>query len=313
MVRSRIVSSDMNGTFTGPTGRAGHTMSHMIAVHAGEDAFKQAKAVFDRQTSGELGERAMEIAFGNAALHYKGMTLRRAIEYAIEIDSQPVDSTTRIKYVAGFWDFLAALSEEDRKFLINSTGYDVTVNAVQEQAKLRLRSKNPILDFSIGNHLLFDERGSEEAPPKPGLVVLPYRELISRKNEMETLVRDYFERPDGSEDHIFDMIVASGNIHLGLPKEDAKATAFLAYVQEFHPDVKVAELAHIGDTMGDVGGILGVARAGGKGIAFNYNKPLEGALCVAMAKEPALGSRIYFVDPKGTNSNFMNVLPVLEK
>src|SRR3989344_1810250 len=209
MFRTRLVSSDMNGTFTGPTGRLGHTMSHMIAVHAGEEAFKAAKEVFDCQTSGEA---TMQEAFGNAAPHYKGMTLREAVEYAIEDPSEPLEGARHIKYVAGFWELQGALSERGMEFLVNSTGYDVTVYAVQEQARKKLSDKNPIVDFTIGNHLLFDDKYSEAAKSaEPGLVALPFPELFGRQTTLRQMVELYFRNPAAPQHHhAFDEMVSTG-------------------------------------------------------------------------------------------------------
>jgi hypothetical protein len=62
--------------------------------------------------------------------------------------------------------------------------------------------------------------------------------------------------------------------------------------------------------MGDSLGILGVARAGGLGIAFNYNRALEEFLRGEGRSELDAG-RILLVDAKSPRANLQSVLPLL--
>lgn len=317
----KIVSSDMNGTFTGGSkpvvigGKeqvlAEHTMSHMILNHAGEQAFLQAKEVFGRQTSGKA---TMQEAFGNAAPYYAEMPLRKAIEYAIPANAEDV---RHVKFIQGFWDFLGSLADKGMQFLVNSTGYDVTAYVVQEQARQLLQDRNPVMPYSIGNHLLFATK-EEAAKAQKGLVTLNLEELSLRQNMLRELVGKYFtDVQTAQNDPIFDQWVATGQLHIGLPSEAAKAELLFAYLQTARPDVKPEEVAHIGDTYGDSGGIIGVAKAGGIGIAFNYNDPLKDAIYKEVradidSGDTNLADRIFFVDTKGPNSDMRRLNPVLE-
>ena len=65
----------------------------------------------------------------------------------------------------------------------------------------------------------------------------------------------------------------------------------------------------MGDIRGDSGGILGVAQAGGVGIAFNYNEALEDFL---KERGSSALERIHFVDKKGLRSNLTKIIPILE-
>ena len=76
------------------------------------------------------------------------------------------------------------------------------------------------------------------------------------------------------------------------------------------PWLRPNEIAHMGDTMGDSGGIVGIAEVGGIGVAFNYNDALKQFLEITMTTK-SISGRIYVVDPKGDSSNLTRVLPIL--
>jgi hypothetical protein len=69
-------------------------------------------------------------------------------------------------------------------------------------------------------------------------------------------------------------------------------------------------IAHIGDTMGDSGGICEVARHGGIGIAFNYNDALRAYLEGILKTEPISG-KILLISPKSVTSDIRSLLPIL--
>src|SRR3989344_6331454 len=136
---TKLVSSDLNGTLVHQ-----HTMSDMIRLYCGEEKFRQADAVFKRQTSGTA---TMEEAFANAGPLTKGLTLRQAIEY----------TQHEMKYVNGFAEFLDALHQRNIPFVINSTGYSVTIHAIRALAG---RDK---IHGQIGNTLEFGIDGDAKA------------------------------------------------------------------------------------------------------------------------------------------------------
>ncbi|MEK6869650.1 MAG: hypothetical protein AABX74_05440 [Nanoarchaeota archaeon] len=63
--------------------------------------------------------------------------------------------------------------------------------------------------------------------------------------------------------------------------------------------------------MGDSGGILGVAKLGGLGIAFNYNQELENFLKEKIENEDIKG-KIVFIDKKSKNSDLINIIPYIK-
>lgn len=267
--RISVVSSDLNGTLVHQ-----HTMSDMIRLYLGEEKFQKANAVFKRQTSGKA---SMEEAFSTAGPLTRGLTLRQAIGYTQE----------HMKYVNGFSDFVNHLSQRDIPFVINSTGYSVTIYAIREKVEDKIHGQ-------IGNRLVF----GTDADPRQAL----------RENELEAHVRKFFTDP---QQPVYDRLQATGEIELGIQDEAAKVILINEYCARHFPNVKPNEIVHIGDTMGDSGGIIGIAKQGGIGIAFNYNEALEDFLRTEIAKEDVFG-RVSFVDKKSKTSDLRNVTAVLK-
>ncbi|MAE42242.1 hypothetical protein CMO93_00600 [Candidatus Woesearchaeota archaeon] len=273
MYETRLISADLNGTLVHQ-----HTMSDMIRIYKGEDAFKEAKAIFEKQTSGTA---TMEKAFQVSGPLTRGLTLRQAIEY----------TKTHMKYLRGFNKLIDFLYDNKFPLIINSTGYSVTFYAIREQV-----GNNKISGF-IGNILRFGNHGEPNA-------------TISEE-ELEKKAKSYFFDSEAVDDRSYDEIQATGVIDLGIPDEEAKASLLQAYAKKHFPELKSNQLIHIGDTMGDSGGILGVAKAGGIGIAFNYNEALEVYLKKKLEEEKITG-KVFFIDKKEDSADLTHVIPVLE-
>ncbi len=272
MPRVKLVSSDLNGTLVYQ-----HTMSDMIRLYIGQPQYEKADEVFKWQTSGTA---SMEEAFQNAGPLTRGLTLRQAITYTQQ----------QMKYVAGFTEFVDTLAQHNLPLVINSTGYSVTIYAIREQIG------PDKIHGHIGNFLRF------------GLHAAPNETL--REDELERMVKEYFADPEAHTGAVYDQIRATGIIDLGIVDEAAKATLIQEYVKRHFPTLQAREIAHMGDTMGDSGGIIGIAEVGGIGIAFNYNDALKEFLNKKIKTHPPPGE-IYFVDPKSDSSNVTDVLPVL--
>lgn len=273
MPKIKLLSSDLNGTLVHQ-----HTMSDMIRLYIGERQYRQADEAFKRQASGTA---SMEEAFQNAGPLTKGLTLREAIEYTIE----------HMRYVDGFHEFAGALAKHGIPLVINSTGYSVTIYAIRAQMG------PDKIHGHIGNFLRF------------GIDADPNKTLS--EEELEKKVREYFISPESRSNPIYDQAQATGAIDLGIVNEEAKAKLIQEYARKHFRSVRPSEIAHMGDTMGDSSGIIGIAKAGGVGIAFNYNVALKQHLNDAIRKSPELAGRIYFVDPKSKSSNLTRVLPIL--
>lgn len=272
---TKIVSSDLNGTLVHQ-----HTMSDMIRLYIGQEQFEKANTVFKRQTAGKA---SMDEAFENAGPLTKGLTLRQAIEY----------TKHHMKFVDGFHEFKDELHDRGIPFVINSTGYSVTIAAIRAQVG------QDKIHGSIGNQLIFGEDGD----PQSAL----------RDDELTSLVHNYIHlrhpHKEKFDEEPYDRIKAVGRVELGLVNEDAKAELLVKYATEHFPQIKPEEMLHMGDTMGDSGGIYGVANIGGIGVAFNYNGALETFLKGKMATESDL--EIHLVDAKSQDSNLRNVIPLL--
>lgn len=63
--------------------------------------------------------------------------------------------------------------------------------------------------------------------------------------------------------------------------------------------------------MGDSGGIVGVAKAGGMGVAFNYNQPLKDFVEKEISKNQNIRERILFIDQKSEDSDLRHIIPYL--
>ena len=195
-----------------------------------------------------------------------------------------------MKYLNGFHEFIDNLYQKEIPFVINSTGYGVTI------ATIRAQIGKDKIHGSIGNELIFGIDGDSQ------------QELTTE--ELEKKVFAYFVNPNTHDDHTYDGIKAIGRVELGIPDENAKATLLQTYAKKHFPEIKPEQMFHMGDTMGDSGGIYGVAEAGGLGVAFNYNSALEVFLKEKISLQPELRERIHLIDRKGKDSDLRNVLDI---
>ena len=280
---TKLVSSDLNGTLVHQ-----HTMSDMIRLYIGQEQFEKANSVFKKQTAGTA---SMEEAFENAGPLTKGLTLRQAIEY----------TQHHMKFVDGWHEFKETLHEKGIPFVINSTGYSVTISAIKYQHGFDGVGFKKI-HGSIGNQLIFGEDGDSQS--------------ALQDDELDHLVYNFIhnrhpENRESFDEEAYDRIKAVGKVELGLVNEDAKAELLEKYAAEHFPDIQPEEMLHMGDTMGDSGGIYGTANFGGVGVAFNYNGALEQFLQAKIAAQPELAERTHFIDPKSKTSDLRNVLQVI--
>ena len=250
-----------------------HTMMDMIRVGFPDEPerYKRAKEAFTQQTSGNL---SMEAAFGIAGPLTKGLRLRTAIDYAL----------TEMRFVDGFEDFIKKLHQNHILFVINSTGYSITNEVI------KVVYGPQFFHDVICNRLIFGYDSSR----------------IVEEKEISELVAGYISGEKDSR--IYDKISAVGTVKLGIRDENDKAQLIFEIADQL--GISRASIVHIGDTMGDSGGIYEVARHGGIGIAFNYNEALKTYLEEKLKAGDVFG-KIFMVSPKSTTSDIRNLLLLL--
>lgn len=273
MKKIKLVSSDLNGTLVHQ-----HTMGDMIKIYRDAKSFQKAESVFAKQSAGKA---TMNEAFRVAGPLTKGITLRQAIEY----------TKKHMKYVSGFKDFLNFLYKSKIKLVINSTGYSVTYYSILEQT-----GRRKVHGF-IGNFLQFGANRD-------------YKKPISER-ELREKIREYFSNNKIKNDKAYDILQATEKVILGINDEKEKFSLIRRYIKNHFSNIKINEVAHIGDTMGDSEGIWLTAKAGGTGIAFNYNKELEAYLRAKLKKESIEGE-IIFIDKKSSSSDLTHIIPFIE-
>jgi len=273
MKKIKLVFSDLNGTLVRQL-----TMSDILRVYKDKKAFKEADNIFKKQTKGII---TMEEAFEIAGTLTKGLTLRQAIEY----------TTKHMVYINGFDEFLDFLNIHKIPLVINSTGYSVTFYSIQCQ-----RSNDKIHGF-IGNFLEFGFDG--------------HNKKIISENELRVKIKDYFLNKDARPNRYYDEVKATGKIKLGIKNENEKFSLIRLYIKNHFPNIKINEVAHIGDTMGDSEGIRLTAKAGGTGIAFNYNKELKKYLKSKLEKENIKG-RIFFINRRSNSPNLTHLISIIK-
>lgn len=253
-----------------------HTMMDMIRIgFPGEpERYEQAKTIFNRQTAGLA---SMKEAFAVAGPLTKGLSLRSAIEYALG----------EMRYLNGFGEFVSELHRLGILFAINSTGYSVTIETIKS---LFGHEK---IGAAICNRLVFGWLGNPDS--RIG------------ESELAELVKDYVS--DGNRGPDYDEILAVGEVELGIRDENDKADLIFEIADR--KGIPRKSVAHMGDTMGDSGGITGVAQKGGLGIAFNYNEAL-GRYLEDVMESMEFSGKIILADPKGEQSDLRRVLRIME-
>nr|HID58403.1 hypothetical protein [Desulfobacterales bacterium] len=272
MGRIRLVSSDLNGTLVHQ-----HTMKDMIRLYFPDEPerYEKANSAFKKQTEGHL---SMKEVFAIAGPLTRGITLRQAIMYAIN----------EMRYVNGFKTLIDTLAKANIFFVINSTGYTITIEVI------RAVYGSDKIYGAICNNLIFGRYG------RPEWRISDF--------ELTLLINEYIWNPEKRREKIYDLVRATGEIELGIADEHAKAELIFAKAKKL--GIEPDQVAHIGDTMGDSMGLYGVAKKGGLGVAFNYNDALEEFLIKRLEDEYIPG-RIIFIDKKGEDSNLEKVLPYL--
>ena len=270
----KLISSDLNGTLVHQ-----HTMSDLIRLYGQPENFTRAKNLFDDRLAGKI--TVSKLLNGLAPLS-KGITLRNAIEY-VEND---------LEFIKGFDKYIEYLENRNIPLVINSTGYSVTMYTIREIYGQRY------FDHFICNKLEFGWNADQNRAVDD--------------DELEELIEAYFRDKKHRKFGSYDDIRATGRVRLTISEESAKTGLLLKYLTVKYPGITLDQVVHIGDTMGDSHAIVDIARAGGIGIAFNYNEPLEKHLIEVINTRPLLGT-ILMIDEKGGAPDLNRVIKTLAK
>ncbi len=232
-----------------------------------------ARRAFALQADGKL---SLEETLRTAGEQTRGLPLQSAII-----------SLGRMRFVDGFAEFVAYLQDRRLATAIVTTAYSVTLYA--------MRYRHPENRFfTASNQLVFASEEGGEIP----------------EEDLERAVRLYFENPAMQNDRFFRTSTATGEVRVHIREEGDKARIAMAMGETL--GIPPSRTIVMGDTMGDSLGILALAKAGGLGIAFNYNRSLETFLRSEAEREIEEG-RIVLIDPKGPRSDLRHVIPFLER
>ncbi len=270
----KLFSSDFNGTLVKQ-----HTMSDLIRAFGSKENAVSASELFQRRLAGKIGVKDLLAGLGPLT---RGITLRQAIEY-VEKEITPVK---------GFKKFLEFLRLRDIPLLINSTGYSVTMFALRE-----LYGREHFAGF-ICNRLEFGWEGN----PEKGL----------EDDEIEDMVEAYFKERKFRKYDSYDQVQATGRVYLNIAEESAKTGHLKEFLRVNYPDIALHEVAHMGDTMGDSRAIVEVAKAGGLGLAFNYNEALEDHLTNIIKHKPLRGA-IFLTAAKSDAADLRIIIDLLKR
>ncbi len=254
-----LFSSDFNGTLVHQ-----HSMSDLIRLYGTAENYGKAKRLFDNRIAGKIGVADLLNGLGPLS---KGITLRQAIQ---QVEKE-------LTFVDGFEKFLDFLHNEKVPLVLNSTGYSVTMYALREIYGRKY------FDEFICNRLEF------------GWNADPDRAI--EDEELEEMVEAYFRAKKYRSFDSYDNVRATGRVRLAISEESSKTEHLRNYLAARHPDITLDRVVHLGDTMGDSRIIVDIARAGGIGIAFNYNEPLEKYLVKTINRKKLLGT-ILLLEPK---------------
>jgi hypothetical protein len=181
--------------------------------------------------------------------------------------------------------FIRTLHQQNIFFVINSTGYGITMEVIKA-----VYGPQYFYDV-ICNRLVFENHGK-----------------IVEEAELSGWVKNYVQ--GDRRNSIYDDILAAGTVEFGIRNENEKARLLFEMADRLN--IPRTAVVHIGDTMGDSGGICEVARNGGMGIAFNYNEALRTYIEEVLRNERISG-KLLMISPKSESSDIRDILRYLTK
>jgi len=252
-----------------------HTPSELI--RAGfplqPERYEQAFDLYQRESTGNVKPEEALLQYATLA---RGLTLRRAIEYA----------TFKMRFINGFDTFIEMLYQKNVPLLLVSSSFSIITEAIRQlYGPDRFQAV-------LANSLAF---GLEKDP-----------EAVISEEKLIALVQRYFHR---ARDHqAYDKIAATGECK-AINTNLLQKTSFisdLAVGQNVHSQA----VNYVCSNLKDRETLLAVARSGGRVIAFNFEESLE-AIIQECAKNNPAGNTIQFTTPKSRRANLRSVFEIL--
>ena len=252
-----------------------HTPSELIRTGfpLQPERYEQALDLYQRESCGNV--KPEEALLQYAALA-RGLTLRRAIEYA----------TFKMRFINGFDTFIEMLYQKNIPLLLVSSSFSIITEAVRQ-----LYGPDRFQAI-LANSLVFGLEKESET-------------VISEK-KLTTLVQRYFHR---DRDHqAYDKIAATGECN-AINTHSLQKASFIAEMAA-GLNIPFKAVNYVCSNPKDGETLLAVARSGGKVIAFNFEESLE-AMSQECAKNSPAGNTIQFATPKSRRANLRSVFEIL--
>jgi len=302
MPKYKLAVFDVNGVLTPE-----HTVVELAKLVGSTkkerfDNYSLVEKIIEKHTS---GQKSLAETFDKLAGRFEGLTLEDMVRHS-----------ARFKLMPGIHEMAATLIENKLKLAIITTGFDVTVQglndrvlkhitgSLQRRRYSRVKLPYPNVFHPVEcNHLTFTADGRH----------IPSQEVLRAINR-------------GTEKYRREL-VCDGKIDLLVPENKTKGDR-IAEVAQMHR-VPLKQVVAVGDSMGDKDMIEKVAMAGGLGLAFNANEPLrefaEGKNPAAMMQACArlnrrrrplvapdqISDRMVVVSKKGRKSDLRDILPYI--
>ncbi|MDX2497682.1 MAG: haloacid dehalogenase-like hydrolase [Desulfobacterales bacterium] len=252
-----------------------HTPSELIRVGfpLQPERYEQAFDLFQRESTGNVKP---EEALLQYATMTRGITLRRAIEYA----------TFKMRFINGFDTFIERLYQKNVPLLLVSSSFSIITEAIRQlYGPDRFQAV-------LANSLTFGLEKDLEA-------VISEEKLIA-------LVQRYFHR--AREHQAYDKIAATGECN-SINSDFLQKANFFAE-QAAGLNIPFEAVNYVCSSLKDRETLLAVVRSGGRVIAFNFEESLE-TIIKECQKNNHAKDTIKWTTPKSRRANLRSVFETL--
>ena len=252
-----------------------HTPSELI--RAGfplqPERYEQAFDLFQRENTGNVKPEEALLQYASTT---RGLTLRRAIEYA----------TFKMRFIKGFDTFIEILNQKNVPLLLVSSGFSIVTEVIRQlYGPDRFQAV-------LSNALAFGLKKDPKA-------------IISEK-KLITLVQRYFHRSRGHQ--AYDKIVATGECNAVNSDPVQKAGFFAEMAAGLN--IPFEAVNYVCSSFKDRETFLAVVRLGGRVIAFNYEESLKDTIQEKQG-DNHLENKIKWTTPKSRRANLRCVFETL--